>query len=91
MYISLEKKKSVYRNSYSFRSGLTQEDIIAYQWDDEYRMFEVRDLIASTPENQFHLFLENPLEYGYYLYSISDLGNMLGIWSSYVTACDCLH
>ena len=61
------KKKSVYMNSYSFRSGLTQEDILAYHWDDE-------DLIATDPENQFHLFLENPLEYEYYLYSISDLG-----------------
>ena len=82
------KKKSVYRNSYSFRSGLTQEDILAYHWDDEDRMFEVRDLIATTPENQFYLYLENPLEYGYYLYSISDLG-MLVTWFSYVVACDC--
>lgn len=68
------KKKSFYRNSYSFRSGLTQEDILAYQWDDEERMFEVRELIATSPENQFYLFLENPLEFEYNLYSITDGG-----------------
>ena len=61
----------------------------AYQWDDEDRMFKVRDLIATSPENQFHLFLENPLEYGYDLCSITDDG-MLVIWFSCVTAYDFL-
>ena len=38
--------------------------------------------------NSINFILENPLEYGYHLYSISDLG-MLVTWFSYVTACDC--
>ena len=62
----LDEKKSVYREAYSFMSGMTQEDVLAYHWDDAERMFEVRDILASSPEIQFHLFLENPLENGYY-------------------------
>ena len=68
-------------------SGLTQEDVLAYHWEDADRMFEVRDILAISPEIQFHLFLENPLENGYYLYSISDHG-MCNHGGVIMTACD---
>ena len=54
---------------------MTQEDILTCEWDDLNRMYEVRDMLPSSPELHFHLFLENPLENGYYLFSIIDKGN----------------
>ena len=52
----MRTKLSLHRNEYSFRSGLTQEDILAYQWaEDEDRIMEVRDHTTNTLEIQFNL------------------------------------
>ena len=48
-------KKSAYRNEFSFRSGMSQEQILAYDWEDRDRMYEVRDNIATSPDIQFQL------------------------------------
>ena len=53
---------------------MSQEHILVYDWHDRERMYKVRDNIAITPDIQFQLYLENPLEYGYHLYSIADDG-----------------
>lgn len=45
----IEGKKSEYRNQWSFRSNITQEDILCRSWDDMDRVDEVWDLLATTP------------------------------------------
>ena len=65
----IQGKKSEYQNQWSFRSNMTQEDILC-SWDDLDRAYEVRDMLATTPSVQYHLFQENPLDNNYALYSI---------------------
>lgn len=60
--------RSKYRNLHSYRSQ-SQQDILAYSWDDIDRMLEVRDIVETCP-SPFHVFLENPLDNGYHLQSI---------------------
>ena len=55
----------MYRNEFSFRSGMSQEEILAYDWDNQDRIYQVRNNTATTPDIQFQPYLENPLEYGY--------------------------
>ena len=74
----IEKKKSRYAQKYSFRCGLTQEELLCYHWeDDKDRMFEVRDDVASTPLLQFRVFPENPLKFGFYLNQFEDAGDLM--------------
>ena len=66
-------KKSCYRKSYVFQSGLTQEDILASAWnvDVDLRM-EINDVISSksSDKEKYRLFLNNPLEEGFFLEQI---------------------
>ena len=70
-------KKSMYRDSYSIMSGLSQISILMYHLPDATeRMVEVRDIIDTDPEGTPHLFEENPLQFGFYLHSISYEGGV---------------
>ena len=40
------------------------------------RMVVVRDIIDTDPEDTAHLFEENPLQFGFYLHSISYKGGV---------------
>ena len=58
---------------YSFATGLTQEEIISYRLEDDCdRMYQARDLLAATPEVQYHVFAENPLHLGFFLNELAD-------------------
>lgn len=59
-------KRSLYRKAYSFRSGMTQEAVLAYDYDDVERMMDVRDVVESSPD-KLHLFHENLLEEDFFL------------------------
>ena len=58
---------------YTFRSGLTQEDIVCSHANDNVaRMYEAQESIVAYPEAEFRLFPENPLHMGYFLDNIED-------------------
>ena len=58
---------------YTFRSGLTQEDVVcSHANDDVARMYEAQESIVAYPEAEFRLFPENPLHMGYFLDNIED-------------------
>ena len=58
---------------YTFRSGLTQEDIVCSHANDNVaRIYEVQESIVAYPEAEFRLFPENPLHMGYFLDNIED-------------------
>ena len=54
-------RRSLYREAYSFRSGMSQEQVLAYDYDDIERMMNVRDVVETSPDKP-HLFHENLLE-----------------------------
>ena len=61
---------------------MTQEDILCSS-EDLDRAYEVRDMLATTPSVQYHLFQENPLENGYALYCIDrDDGNFCSMMTT---------
>ena len=64
----VNRKKSLYRQAYSFVSGLTQQQLLSYHFEtDIERMMEVRDVIEASSECQYFLFEDNPLHNDYYL------------------------
>ena len=64
----VERVPSRQCDSYSFRSGLMQEDILCWRLlDDPDDMMKYRDTIASSPEGQYHVFDQNPIHLGFFL------------------------
>ena len=54
-----------------------QISILIYHLPDATeRMVVVRDIIDTDPEDTAHLFEENPLQFGFYLHSISYKGGV---------------
>lgn len=55
-------KESLYRDSCSIVSGLSQQSILLYHLPDEEteRMYEIQDIVDTYPEDTLHLFEENP-------------------------------
>ena len=69
----IEKVLSKYSGKYSFRCGLSQEDILCYRLpDDPETMFATRDSVAEAPQAQFRIFPENPLGMGFYIACIDN-------------------
>lgn len=66
----LNVTKSRYKDSYSFQSGLTQEDVLGWEIPEEPDlMFAARDAVVRNPENVF-LFLKNPCHHGFHFTGI---------------------
>ena len=62
---------SRYTTNYSFRHGLTQEDILCWHTPDDLDdMMSYRDLVATSPEGQFRVLDQNPIHLGFFLSSI---------------------
>lgn len=64
----IEKVQSRYSSTYSFRDGLTQEEILCWRLlDDIDEMMKYRDIVAKSPEGQCRIFDQNPIHLGFYL------------------------
>lgn len=69
----MKRTQSKYTQKYSFRSGQTQEDILAWDLDDDVdEMYRIRDLVAGSPGVHVRIFNQNPLHLGYHLYCIEE-------------------
>ena len=70
----VDRSQSKYGSKkWSFRTALSQEDILCYHLGDNHdRMHEVQELVATTPGVQYRVFAENPLHLGHFLESLSD-------------------
>ena len=67
----MKRTQSEYSRKYSFKSGQSQEDILAWELTEDIdKMYRVRDLVASSPGLNFRIFDKNPLHLGYHLYCI---------------------
>ena len=74
----MKQTKSEYSQKYSFKSGQTQEDILAWELkEDVDEMYRVRDVVASSPGVHFRIFDKNPLHLDYHLYCIEE-GSCVG-------------
>ena len=70
----LEVIRSKYRKAVSFRHGATQQEVLTSpKWEEEDRRHEVQDFLVDHPSG-YYLFDENPLDFGYFLDTITSEG-----------------
>ncbi len=71
----LEIVRSRYRKAVSFKHGATQHEILSYgQEQGREEKQEIVDYLSTALDEKYHLFNENPLEFGYYLDTITSDG-----------------
>ena len=69
--IMMEIKTNFYSNIVLVATGLTQEDILGFKFDDDCIKNNVQDVLASIPNFGCHLFSDNSCHYGFNLFAIS--------------------
>ena len=71
----MEMIASRYSSNFSFRDGLSQEDILCWRLiDDVDEMMKYRDLVATCPEGQYHVLDQNTIQFEFFLSKITQQG-----------------
>ena len=66
----MERRSCLYSSKFTFRIGLQEETVCYKLYDDPDRMYEAQESLISSPASHYPLFHENPLQLGFFLYSI---------------------
>lgn len=63
----VQKTASRHSNCFTFRHGLTQEEILCWRLrDDPDDMMKYRDIVATSPGGQYRVLDQNPIHLGFF-------------------------
>lgn len=83
-YFKVTFMELIRRKAVSFRNGMTQQEVLtSSRWEEVDRRVEILDYLADHPESEYEIFDENPLDFGYYLDTISATGIYVHVLSQY--------